>query len=77
MDFIIIEDPLKLDEAVSDTQRKAVNDWFDGTLYSRLNSKRDGSHESALRNRESGIPFPVFFPVNGNSQPEKSSRGTG
>jgi predicted phage terminase large subunit-like protein len=41
-DFIIIDDPLKPDEALSDTQRKAVNDWYDGTLYSRLNNKRDG-----------------------------------
>ena len=41
-DFIIIDDPLKPDEALSDTQRKAVNDWFDHTLYSRLNNKRDG-----------------------------------
>jgi predicted phage terminase large subunit-like protein len=41
-DFIIIDDPLKPDEALSDTQRKAVNDWFDRTLYSRLNNKRDG-----------------------------------
>ena len=30
--FIIIDDPLKPDEALSDTQRKAVNDWFDHTL---------------------------------------------
>jgi predicted phage terminase large subunit-like protein len=41
-DFIIIDDPLKPEEALSDTQRKAVNEWFDHTLYSRLNSKRDG-----------------------------------
>jgi predicted phage terminase large subunit-like protein len=41
-DFIIIDDPLKPEEAVSDTQRKAVNDWFDHTLYSRLNNKKDG-----------------------------------
>ena len=41
-DFIIIDDPLKPEEALSDTQRKAVNDWFDHTLYSRLNNKRDG-----------------------------------
>ncbi len=41
-DFIIIDDPLKPDEALSDTQRKAVNDWFDHTLYSRLNDKRSG-----------------------------------
>lgn len=41
-DFIIIDDPLKPDDAFSDTQRKAVNDWFDHTLYSRLNNKKDG-----------------------------------
>ncbi len=41
-DIIIIDDPLKPDEALSQTQRKAVNDWFDHTLYSRLNDKRSG-----------------------------------
>jgi predicted phage terminase large subunit-like protein len=41
-DFIIIDDPLKPDEALSDNQRTAVNDWFDHTLYSRLNDKRRG-----------------------------------
>jgi predicted phage terminase large subunit-like protein len=39
---IIIDDPLKPDEALSDTQRKAVNDWFDHSLYSRLNDKKNG-----------------------------------
>ena len=41
-DFIIIDDPLKPDEALSDSQRKTVNDWYDHTLISRLNNKRDG-----------------------------------
>ena len=41
-DFIIIDDPLKPDEALSETQRNAVNEWFDHTLYSRLNDKRTG-----------------------------------
>jgi predicted phage terminase large subunit-like protein len=41
-DFIIVDDPLKPDEALSDTQRKACNEWFDHTLYSRLNNKKDG-----------------------------------
>lgn len=41
-DFIIIDDPLKPEEALSDTRRRAVNDWFDHTLYSRLNNKRTG-----------------------------------
>jgi predicted phage terminase large subunit-like protein len=41
-DFVIIDDPLKPEEALSETQRKAANDWFDATLYSRLNDKRTG-----------------------------------
>jgi len=40
--FMIIDDPLKPDEALSETQRKAVNDWYDHTLISRLNDKRSG-----------------------------------
>lgn len=41
-DFVIIDDALKPDEAVSETQRNNVNEWFDHTLYSRLNDKRKG-----------------------------------
>lgn len=41
-DYLIVDDPLKPDEAVSDTQRQKVNDWFDGTLSSRLNDKQRG-----------------------------------
>jgi hypothetical protein len=40
-DFIVIDDPLK-PEALSDTGRKAVNEWFDNTLQSRLNHKEEG-----------------------------------
>src|SRR5262252_5559817 len=42
-DFILIDDPLKPDEALSDAQRKTANDWFSHTLYSRLNDKRCGA----------------------------------
>ena len=41
-DLIIIDDPLKPEEALSQAQRQAANDWFDHTLYSRLNDKRYG-----------------------------------
>lgn len=40
--FIIIDDLLKPDEALSDTARQAANDWFGHTLYSRLNNKQTG-----------------------------------
>src|SRR5208337_2923071 len=38
-DIIIIDDPLKPEEALSQAQRRAANEWFDHTLYSRLNDK--------------------------------------
>jgi hypothetical protein len=41
-DYIIIDDPLKSDEALSETTRNGVNNWFDHTVYSRLNNKQDG-----------------------------------
>src|SRR6516165_3971619 len=41
-DLIIIDDPLKPEEALSQAQRRAANEWFDHTLYSRLNDKRRG-----------------------------------
>jgi hypothetical protein len=42
-DLIIIDDPLKPEEALSQTQRRAANEWFDHTLYSRLNDKLAGA----------------------------------
>lgn len=41
-DYLILDDPMKPDEALSATQRRAVNDWYDHTLYSRLNHKDTG-----------------------------------
>jgi predicted phage terminase large subunit-like protein len=41
-DLIIIDDPLKPSEALWDSQRNAVNDWFDNSLLSRLNDKKKG-----------------------------------
>jgi predicted phage terminase large subunit-like protein len=38
-DFVIIDDPQKEDEAMSDVARKRVIEWFTGTLLSRLNDK--------------------------------------
>ena len=41
-DLIIIDDPLKPDEALSEPRRKAVSEWYDHTLLSRLNDKATG-----------------------------------
>src|SRR6185295_14743824 len=42
-DIIVIDDPLKPEEALSAAQRKAANEWYDHTLYSRVNDKRHGA----------------------------------
>jgi predicted phage terminase large subunit-like protein len=42
-DLIVIDDPLKPEEALSRAQRQAANEWFDHTLYSRLNDKMAGA----------------------------------
>ena len=55
-DIIIIDDPIKPDEANSETTREAVNHWYQSTLSSRLNDKASGAiicvmqrlHESDL-----------------------------
>jgi len=42
-DIIIIDDPLKPDDAISETKRSAANQWFTNTLLSRLDDKRTGA----------------------------------
>jgi predicted phage terminase large subunit-like protein len=42
-DIIIIDDPIKADDAQSDTRRRSVNDWYDNTLRSRLNNQETGA----------------------------------
>jgi predicted phage terminase large subunit-like protein len=42
-DIIVIDDPLKPEEALSQIQRQAANEWYDHTLYSRLNDKLAGA----------------------------------
>ena len=41
-DILILDDPQKPSEALSQTSRDAVNDWFDNTLLSRLDNKQTG-----------------------------------
>src|SRR5215472_2402433 len=42
-DIIVIDDPLKPEEALSDARRNATNEWFLNTLYSRQNDKCRGA----------------------------------
>ena len=42
-DIIVIDDPMKPDDAMSETARKSVLDWYSNTLLSRLNDKTKGT----------------------------------
>jgi predicted phage terminase large subunit-like protein len=42
-DIIIIDDPLKADDALSETRRRSVNGRFDDTLRTRLNNSETGA----------------------------------
>lgn len=42
-DIIVIDDPIKPDEALSDVERARANQWFRNTLITRLNDKTTGA----------------------------------
>jgi predicted phage terminase large subunit-like protein len=42
-DIIIVDDPLKADDALSDLRRRSLNEWCDNTLRSRLNNQEKGA----------------------------------
>ena len=42
-DIVIIDDPLKPIDAMSQTKREKANEWFGSTLVSRLNDKTSGA----------------------------------
>ncbi len=68
-DIIVIDDPLKPEEALSQTQRQAANEWYDHALYSRLNDKLIGAivlimhrlHESVPPGMTRGTIWPVMY----------------
>ena len=42
-ELIVIDDPLKPDDAYSEVRRNSANEWFKNTLLSRLDDKRTGA----------------------------------
>jgi len=42
-DIIIVDDPMKAADAISELRRDSLNEWFDNTLRSRLNSQETGA----------------------------------
>ena len=55
-DLIVIDDPLKPEEALSQTQRQAANEWYDHTLYSRLNDKLSGAIVLIMHRLHESLP---------------------
>ena len=41
--FVFIDDLMKPDEALSDTRRQSVLQWFDTTVHSRLDEQKTGA----------------------------------
>ncbi len=41
-DMVVVDDPTSADEAESDAKRKAANDWWTGSMSSRLNNPKTG-----------------------------------
>ncbi len=58
-DIIVIDDPLKPEEALSQTQRQAANEWYDHTLYSRLNDKLSGAIVLIMHRLHESLPSGV------------------
>lgn len=42
-DLIVIDDPIKASDVISQAERRKINDTFDNTVYTRLNNKRAGA----------------------------------
>jgi hypothetical protein len=42
-DVLIIDDPQKADDALSESNRKVTHNWYDGSLSTRLNNRATGS----------------------------------
>jgi len=40
--LVVVDDPMSVDQSVSDAERKRANDWWTGTMTTRLNDLRTG-----------------------------------
>jgi predicted phage terminase large subunit-like protein len=41
-DIVVVDDPTSVDQAESDVERKGANDWWNGTMSTRLNDPKTG-----------------------------------
>ena len=40
--MLVVDDPMSVDQSTSDAERKRANDWWTGTMTTRLNDLRTG-----------------------------------
>lgn len=59
--IIILDDPLKPEEAMSDAARMNVLNWIDSTLMTRLNSKRDDAVILVMQRLHEDDPVAKFL----------------
>jgi hypothetical protein len=55
-ELLIVDDRLKPEEAFSQAQRQVANEWFDHTLYSRLNDKQKGAIVLIMHRLHESLP---------------------
>ena len=55
-DIIIIDDPLKPEEVLSQDQRQAANEWYDHTLYGQFNDKLSGAIMLIMHRLHESLP---------------------
>jgi hypothetical protein len=61
-DLIILDDPHKAEEAMSEPARKRVIDWYAGTLVTRLNTLRAQSVRPSQRGTSSAHVIRLTYP---------------
>ena len=59
VDIIVIDDPLNPEKALSQIRRLATNEWYDHTLYSRLNDKLAGAIVLIMHGLHENLPSGV------------------
>lgn len=64
-DYIIIDDPVNPDEALSDVKRINANEWLDQTVFSRLNDPENGRIVMIMQRLHSNDPTGHFLELGG------------
>lgn len=64
-DYLIIDDPVNPDEALSDVKRIHANEWLDQTVFSRLNDPSEGRIVMIMQRLHSDDPTGHFLEQGG------------